>query len=73
MGDPKDISKRVRNLDGFFHPAENLMPYEDLPEYDYATREYDNFSIKESPSKIDGKIVDYTGSHPDGILEWFGE
>lgn len=73
MGDPKDISYRVRNLDGFFHAEDTLIAYDKLPEYDYTPRAFDNFSVIETPPMVDGEFEDYEGEHPSGIKEWFGE
>jgi hypothetical protein len=72
MGDPKDISRRVRNLDGLFHPAENLVPLEEVPEYDFVARKYDNYAVSGLPEEVEGVFEDYNGNHPKGIKEWFG-
>jgi len=72
LGSGKEISKRVRNLDSFFWAEKDLVPAQELPEYDFKTRAYDNYSIVEPPPSVEGTVVDYDGSHPLGIEEWFG-
>jgi hypothetical protein len=72
MGSPQDISKRIRNLDGFFHPDESLVPREQVPAYDFVARPYDNYAVSGMPLEIEGKFENYTGTHPRGIKEWFG-
>jgi hypothetical protein len=64
VGAAEDISKRVRNLDGFFHEASDLVPVTELEDYDFVTREYDNFSTKEAPKEVEGKFVKFKGKHP---------
>lgn len=73
MGDPQDISKRVRNLDGFFHPEDSLLPYDQLPDYTYVPRPFDNYAVAGPPPEIAGDFEDYKGKHPSGIKEWFGD
>jgi hypothetical protein len=70
--DPALISRRVRNLDTFFHPEETLIPEEELPEYDFVPRTHDNYSTVESPEQVEGLFALYTGTHPAGIEEWYG-
>jgi len=70
---PELISRRVRNLDGFFHPEDTLVAEDALPAYDFVPREYDNYSIVETPPPVTGTLTVYTGTHPHGIKEWYGE
>jgi hypothetical protein len=69
--DPVLISRRVRNLDTFFHPEETLVPAVELTEYDFTPREHDNFSIVETPKKVTAVFENYTGTHPFGVKEWY--
>ena len=67
------ISKRVRNLDSLFHADETLIDVDSLPEYDFITREFDNFSKIQQPKKVKGKIVKFTDTHPPNVKEWYSE
>jgi len=69
--DTAAISKRVRNLDGFFHQEEDLISFEDLPDYDFAVREYDNFAKEGGPKEVEGSFASFVGTHPLGVKEWF--
>lgn len=69
--DPSRISKRVRNLDGFFHPPEDLIAFENLPVYDFVPREHDNFSVSGPPKEVEGKFEKFTGTHPTDFEEWY--
>lgn len=71
IGDAASISRRVRNLDTFFHAEENLLKEEELPEYDFKGREFDNFNKNNPPPEKELVIVDYNGTHPKGIMEWY--
>jgi hypothetical protein len=71
IGNPAIISKRIRNLDTFFHPEDDLVPVEELPAYDFDTRAYDNYSTTEAPPKVDAEFSKFEGTHPEGVLEWF--
>jgi len=68
---PKVISRRVRNLDSFFHTEGALIPQDELPEYDFVMREYDNFSKSGFPAEVKGKLEEFYGTHPIGIKEWY--
>jgi len=70
---PEEISKRVRNLDSFFHEDGVLLPKSELPEYDFVPREYDNFLKVGSPRAVSGVFDTFTGGHPDGVGAWYGE
>ncbi len=72
VGSAQEISNRVRNLDGLFHPAETLVAPEAVPEYDFKTRSFDNYAVTGLPPEIEGEVVEFTGNHPSGIKEWFG-
>lgn len=69
--DPAIISRRVRNLDSFFHPEETLLSEEELPEYDFVSREYDNYSKNEKPPQVGGKFSVFQGTHPQGVVAWY--
>lgn len=73
MGNPKDISRRIRNLDGYFHQDSELVPFEELPEYDFIPRKFDNYVEDNPPEKVEGVFENYLGPHPLGIKEWFEE
>ena len=73
VGSPASISHRVRNLDAFFHPDEALIPKEELPEYDFIPRAYDNFSVSGFPEEVGGEFMKYLGKHPVGVSEWYDE
>lgn len=69
---PTVISRRVRNLDALFHPEEKLIPVDELPEYDFVTREFDNFAKAGLPTEVTGEVVAFTGTHPIAVREWYG-
>lgn len=71
VGYARDISRRVRNLDSFFHQAEDLVPENMLPPYDFKGREYDNFNVVSPPPVREPVIIDYKGTHPLGVKEWY--
>lgn len=71
--DPINISRRVRNLDGFFHPDEALLPLEDLPTYDFTPRIHDNFARSGFPTQVEGEFEEFDGTHPLGVVEWYAE
>jgi len=68
---PDFISRRVRNLDSFFHPPETLIPEESLPEYDFVPRTHDNYSLNKTPGEVEGEFEKYSGNHPLGVKEWY--
>jgi hypothetical protein len=68
---PEVISRRVRNLDALFHQDETLIPIEELPDYDFVTREFDNFSKSGFPKEVSGKLDKFNGTHPTGVKEWY--
>jgi hypothetical protein len=70
---PMVISKRVRNLDALFHPDEALIAVDDLPAYDFVTREYDNFAKAGLPTEVSGEVKPYKDTHPIGVREWYGD
>lgn len=67
------ISRRVRNLDSFFHEEDNLISIADLPDYDFQTRQYDNYSKVEKPPEVKGRFSSFLGTHPRNILEYLGQ
>jgi hypothetical protein len=64
LGDAQAISQRVRTLDALFHKEETLIPREKLPDYDWGTRKWDNFSQVEAPPEVQAEFVTYHGTHP---------
>ena len=73
LGDAQAISQRVRTLDGLFHDEETLMSRDSLPDYDWATRAWDNFSNIEVPPGVTGEFVSYHGTHPLPFAELYQE
>lgn len=71
MGDPQEISQRLRNLDGFYHEPDTLMDPTDLPDYDFKTRQWDNFSKIENPPEVDSDLLKYLGTHPLPFAELY--
>lgn len=69
--DPSKISRRVRNLDAFFHAEETLLSEEALPDYDFVPRQYDNYAASGPPPVVLGEFSVYTGTHPLGVKEWY--
>jgi hypothetical protein len=67
LGDPSEISKRVRNLDGFFHPEESLVGADCLPDYDFVMREHDNYSKSGQPKEVAGDLIPFKGTHPEVV------
>lgn len=64
IGDPELIAKRVRNVDSFFHAEENLPAENELPPYDFTTREYDSYAFTEHPKEVSAELLRYDGGHP---------
>lgn len=71
IGDADTISKRVRNMDTFYHKEEDLIPETDLPAYDFATRQWDNFSKIEKPPEVKADLLSYLGTHPLPFAEMY--
>ena len=65
------ISRRVRNLDTFFHAEDSLILEKDLPTYDFVMREHDNFGKAGPPAKVEGELKTFSGTHPIGVKEWY--
>jgi hypothetical protein len=72
VGAPEVISRRVRNLDSFFHAEEDLVPSSDLPSYDFVPRKYDNYLLSDSPPAVEGKFTKFTGTHPGQVMSYYG-
>lgn len=68
---PATISRRVRNLDTFFHPEEDLIPEKQLTGYDFTPRIHDNFAKVGFPPEVEGTFSSFAGTHPSGIEEWY--
>ncbi len=64
LGDPELISKRVRNMDTFYHEDDDLVPESELPSYDFTTREWDNYAKSGLPPEVQGVTLKYVGKHP---------
>jgi hypothetical protein len=73
VGDPKEISRRVRNLDSLFHEDITLIPEEDLPSYDFVPRKHDQFSIEGFPEEVEGEFEIFSGTHPVHVPSFFIE
>ncbi len=52
IGDPSLISQRIRNMDTFYHEDENLISAEDLLDYDFVCREFDNYAKVGGPQEV---------------------
>ena len=68
VGNPSNISKRVRNLDTFFHEEKVLVPEKELLDYDFKTRQYDNYNVVEKPPEVEGVFEEFEGTHPRDVL-----
>jgi len=65
IGDAELISKRIRTLDGFFHPAENLLSEKELKPYDFETHNFDCMSkVDVGKEKVMAEFSLFTGTHP---------
>ncbi|MBD3260641.1 MAG: hypothetical protein GF334_03020 [Candidatus Altiarchaeales archaeon] len=73
IGDPELISQRVRNMDTFYHPEENLLPVEEVPEYDFVCREFDNYAKEDAPKEVEPQLLTYQGTHPLPFAELYQE
>lgn len=73
IGEPEVISQRVRNMDSFYHPEQNLLPTEEVPEYDFVCREFDNYAREGSPQKVNAHLLTYQGTHPKSFSELYQE
>lgn len=76
IGDPNIISKRILSLDKLFHPAENLLPENELKPYDFSTRNFDCMhkdSVDVGKQDVEGRLVRYTGTHPKAFMGYNGQ
>lgn len=73
IGDASIISQRVRNMDTFYHPEENLLTPEELPEYDFVCREFDNYAREDGPKEVIPQLLTYHGTHPLPFAELYQE
>ncbi|KKL97874.1 hypothetical protein LCGC14_1830070 [marine sediment metagenome] len=73
LGDPELISKRVRNMDTFYHEDDALISESELPAYDFTTREWDNYAKSGLPPKVEDVTVPYPGTHPLPFAELYQE
>jgi len=73
LGDPNIISKRIRNIDTFYHVEGDLIPVEETPAYDFVCREFDNYAKENGPSKVEVQLLSYLGTHPLPFAELYQE
>ncbi len=71
LGDPELISKRVRNMDTFYHQDDVLIPETEIPVYDFVTREWDNYAKDGLPPVVDTPLLKYSGTHPLPFAELY--
>jgi len=71
LGDSELISKRVRNIDTFYHQDDTLIPENELPSYDFVTREWDNYAKDGLPPEVDTPLLRYSGTHPRPFAELY--
>lgn len=73
LGDAQAISQRIRGIADFFHEDDTLVPRDHLPDYDWGTRQWDNYSKVETPPEVNAKFVQYLGTHPRPFAELYQE
>lgn len=73
IGDADVISKRVRNMDTFYHADKDLIPESELPDYDFTPRQWDNYAKSGLPPVVDGEFLKYLGTHPLPFAELYQE
>jgi hypothetical protein len=74
IGKAEDISRRVRANDRFHHNPDTLLTEEELPEYDFKTRQWDNFSkTEDAPPEVQTEFVNYQGTHPKPFADLYAE
>jgi len=73
IGDPMAISRRIRNLDTFYHDPSTLIPEDELQPYDFKHREFDNTSLvaAKQPKEVEGELRAYQGTHPWPFAELY--
>ena len=68
---PDIIGQRIRNLDGLFHPEENLAP---ARPYDFGLRAFDTHAMTEHPAAVDPSVLErFDGTHPTPMRRWLAE
>ena len=72
LGDPQAISQRIREIAVFFHEEDTLIPRDQLPDYDWGTRKWDNYSKIEIPPEVEAEFAVYKGTHPAPFAELYG-
>jgi hypothetical protein len=73
IGDPCEISQRLRNLDLFFHDDKDLVAKELLGPYDFKTRAYDNYSVDSPPPEVAGDVQRFNKTHPGIAGGYYGD
>jgi len=71
LGDAQVISQRIREIADLFHVEDTLIPKDQLPDYDWGTRQWDNFSKVETPPEVQAEFVKYLGTHPLPFAELY--
>ncbi len=73
IGDPALIARRVRNLDTFYHAADNVQPESDIADYSFELRKLDTYVIgHQAEIAPAARLVDFPSSgHPAIALERF--
>ena len=71
LGEPSIISKRIRNMDSFYHCEEDLMSESEVPSYDFIPRRWDNYAKKGLLPQVQGDFVSYQGTHPLPFAELY--
>ena len=78
IGDPSAISKRIRTLDGFFHPSSVLIPEDELTSYAFEAFNFDCMAVD---PKVVGKervndtsiLVGFYDTHPKPFVNYKGD
>lgn len=73
FGNADLISKRILNIDTFFHSKEDLPKESEISPYDFITREYDSYAFTENPQENNTELLKYEGSHPKSFAELYKE
>lgn len=74
VGDPVVIARRVRNLDGFYHPPQRLVPEVEVTPYTFDLRRLDTYvdGHKDEPDEAARLLPFPLDKHPAAVLEFFG-
>ena len=74
VGDAGSISRRVRNLDGLYHVADELVPVEEVPGYTFDLHMLDNAGLKNVSPVQDARarLVPFSAdAHPEDAREHY--